>query len=137
MRTVIAKLAVSVKNLLIRRQVTADRGDAVRPACFDSEAQWDKWKKLRIETREKVSFCRDCLPERHKQMVAEGRCESPAVAFVISKDGGIMGLRPDECGWHGAVTGFFSGSRKKAKKQTVAMGSAEAVSKVLRERSEA
>lgn len=106
-----------------------------RPKCFDSDAQWDEWNRRRREARENVSYCRDCLPERRENMVKEGRCEFPAVAFVIAREGDIVGLRPDECGWFGAVTGFLKSKRKKmSTKVCVALGSAESIMMAMRKK---
>lgn len=56
-----------------------------KPACFDSQVNYDEWKKLarfpgsRIAPR--VSVCADCMPEFQERMMACGRCENPEIVF--------------------------------------------------------
>lgn len=56
-----------------------------KPACFDSQENYNEWKKLarfpgsRVSSR--VSVCADCEPEFQERMMACGRCENPEIVF--------------------------------------------------------
>jgi hypothetical protein len=63
------------------------------PACYDSEAQWGKYKVLAQLTATKgFTYCTDCTPAHRDAMKAAGRCAYPGTTFVRN-NGVIVGRR--------------------------------------------
>lgn len=62
----------------------------IRPACFDSDAQWQEWLKAaqgcrasvgRKDGRDGPQYCIDCTRSYAERMRAAGRCEHPETQF--------------------------------------------------------
>ncbi len=67
----------------------------LRLACFDSSEQWEAWQRYNRLSNGPVSPCHDCTPQFKHSMMTAGRCEQPAIVFVV-RDGAMMGLLPHE-----------------------------------------
>jgi len=64
------------------------------PRCFDSQAQWNTYKRLaQYCAGNGFTYCTDCTPEHKAAMVAGGRCEYKGTAFVSLAHGIIVGRR--------------------------------------------
>ena len=54
-----------------------------RPACFDTQREWEKYHTLAIISgSSSFNYCTDCTPEHRDQMKREGRCKFPGTTFV-------------------------------------------------------
>lgn len=91
-----------------------------KPLCFDSEEDWQCWCQdswaIDLPTDR---YCRDCDPDRRDKMIGEKRCSYPETVFVMMRGEGMVGLRRDDAGWFGAITGKYQGSGKRAVTQAV------------------
>lgn len=54
-----------------------------KPACFDTQDQYDQWKVLaRLAlSGSRYGACVDCTPEFQQRMIRQKRCENPTVEF--------------------------------------------------------
>lgn len=109
-----------------------------RPTCFESDEQWEQWKKLANFTKlEKTKFCIDCLPQFRDEMIILGRCARPETVFVISYSGDVTGLNGDAKGWSAAATGAYKGSGKRVTRPVVGVASPEAIQAEINRRKSA
>lgn len=84
----------------------------MKPACFDSEEQWEKWQQAELvsfspggEKRAKnhTSHCMDCTEQYAMKMRGEHRCEHSEVYFLkgqpvmTTNESGFKGVT-----WHKA-----------------------------------
>lgn len=98
-----------------------------KPQCFDSEADWQRWcQESRASDWPSDRFCRDCNPQTRDTMIGAGRCVYPETVFVVLRGEGMVGLRRDDPGWYGAMTGKYLGSGKRAASQAITPASREA-----------
>lgn len=64
------------------------------PKC-STPKQFAEWKIMaRLHSPGRAGFCRDCTPERQREMIAAFRCENPVVAFRLDDDGFEEGYYP-------------------------------------------
>lgn len=54
------------------------------PACFDSRAQYEGWRKFALIAKEVVSICSDCTPEYRARMHEAGRCHPVRAAAMFT-----------------------------------------------------
>jgi hypothetical protein len=100
------------------------------PRCFESARVYQLWLLNEKDCDRPIkSVCRDCNIERRDAMIKQGRCDYPETVFVELRGEGNIGLRRDDPGWYGALTGKYQGSGKKASSQTIATASREAMEK--------
>mgnify|MGYP000122494042 FL=1 len=53
------------------------------PSCFENAEHFEEWLAYaRLCGRRPRSFCQDCTPAYHAQMVEIDRCDFPDVEFV-------------------------------------------------------
>lgn len=98
-----------------------------KPLCFDSEADWQRWcQESRASDWPSDRFCRDCNQQTRDTMIGAGRCVYPETVFVVLRGEGMVGLRRDDPGWYGAMTGKYLGSGKRAASQAITPASREA-----------
>ncbi|MDB5814448.1 MAG: hypothetical protein JWN23_1565 [Rhodocyclales bacterium] len=97
------------------------------PRCFDSDADWQRWcQESRASDWPLDRFCRDCNLQTRDAMIGAGRCVYPETVFVVLRGEDMVGLRRDDPGWYGAMTGKYLGSGKRAASQTITSASREA-----------
>lgn len=68
------------------------------PNCF-TEKEWQEWTRIWEGAQ---TPCVDCSAAHQAKMIAQGRCERPAVLFWATK-GEVIGIGPDECGYLSAL----------------------------------
>jgi hypothetical protein len=101
-----------------------------KPLCFDSAADWDRWcHESRASDWPSDRFCRDCNGKQRDKMIGAGRCAYPETVFVVLRGEGQVGLRRDDQGWYGAVTGKYLGSGKRAASQAITPAAKEVFEK--------
>ncbi len=54
------------------------------PACFDSRAQYEGWRKFALIAKEVVCICADCTPEYRARMHEAGRCHPVKAAAMFT-----------------------------------------------------
>lgn len=100
------------------------------PRCFESARVYQLWLLNEKDCDRPIkSVCRDCNTERRDAMIKKDRCDYPETVFVELRGEGFIGLRRDDAGWYGALTGKYQGSGKKASSQTITSASREAMEK--------
>lgn len=63
------------------------------PLCFDSQAQWDEYRVLTIESgKDGHTFCTDCTKAYQSKMILHGRCKYPGTRFQY-RGGVLVGQR--------------------------------------------
>lgn len=63
------------------------------PPCFDSQAQWDEYRRLAQYTAgDGFTYCTDCNAAHKATMQEQGRCKYPGTVFV-KRTGVIVGRR--------------------------------------------
>ena len=74
-----------------------------KPACFDSQQQWEEWYAAaeicrdlanKPEKANVVGYCTDCNPEYQARMIREKRCGWPGVTFMRTDGKAVFGRRP-------------------------------------------
>lgn len=97
------------------------------PMCFDSREDFERWQhEAKVADWGERRFCRDCNPDRRNMMIRDDRCAYPETVFVVLRGEGMVGLRRDDPGWFGAVTGKYLGSGKRAATEVIVPAGREA-----------
>jgi len=66
----------------------------MRPLCFDSDEQFNKWREMARIVKPR-SYCSDCTPEYQAEMICQHRCLHPYVVFKVA-NGFLTGMRIKE-----------------------------------------
>lgn len=53
------------------------------PACFESSAQYQEWRKCAQLAKEAISICTDCTGEYKSRMQEAGRCDPDKAGSVF------------------------------------------------------
>lgn len=72
-----------MESAFCRRHARA-HGPRLKPPCFDTDLQWQRWLEAAAWAKTPVSqhtHCQDCMPAHKARMEQAGRCSNPEYKF--------------------------------------------------------